>query len=196
MTAHLPGGVAESLHLRDLLALQPHEAGEHRIHHEGGDAQKDHRIGQREHADHFQLIIEPFRTGMVRSRVAALAAKGLQHAVQLLDHRFCRRAGREVDAQIIEGTVEIEGHGDGALVHPEDAKAFVIRERLSAACLKHEFRRKRDAAEPQFLAPAIDHGDDAVAYAELVRDGEGFAHHGLIARVRAGQAAFAEEKLV
>jgi hypothetical protein len=46
----------------------------------------------------------------------------------------------EIDADIIERAVHIIGHGYGAVVHPDHAEAFVIRQGFTCASLEDEFR--------------------------------------------------------
>ena len=161
--ADLPRRIAERLQLGDLLALEPDEPRQHRIHHEGGDAEEHDRIGDRQRVQHAQFVVEALGGRLVLAGVGPAGAVGREQAVHFRDDRRGIGAGREIDADVVERAVEIVGHGDGAVVHPDHAEAFVVRQGLAGARLEDELRREADAADFQGLAAAVDHGDEGVA---------------------------------
>ncbi len=77
--------IAERLQLGDLLALQTDEPRQHRVDHEGGDAQEDDGIGDGERMQHAQLVVEARGGRMIPARVGADGPVVAQQAVDLLD---------------------------------------------------------------------------------------------------------------
>ena len=184
MPPHLPGGIPQSLELRDLLTLQPHQPRQHCIHHERRHTQKHHGIRHRKRPHHAQLIIQPSCAVVLLPRVSPLRPILQQQPVHLRHHRLRLRPWRKIDAEVIESTVQIIRHGDGLVVHPEDPVAFVVRQRLPRPRLKHKLRRKPDAADDDRVAVAVDHRHQVVADLQLIRQRKGFTHHRLPSLVR------------
>ena len=67
--SHLAGRVTQSLELCDLLTLEADQAGEQRIDHECGYAEKDNRISERECVEHSQFVIEPHGRAVISASV-------------------------------------------------------------------------------------------------------------------------------
>ena len=192
----LPRGVAKRLELRDLLALEPHEPREHRAAHEGRDAQEDGGKRDGKRAEDIDLVVEPLRRWVVAAVIRDEAAVGREHAVHLGHHRRNRRTRRDIEEHAVERAVELEGVGQLALVHPENAEAPVVRQRVARPRLEDKLRRKRDADDLQSLPRAVDDRSDGVPRREAVRFRESLADHDFIAAAEFREPSTAEEKSV
>ena len=196
MHADLPRRIAERLHLRDLLALEADDPRQHRIHHEGGDAEKNQRIGKRQRVEHPQLVIEPLGRCLFLAGICTTRAVGGENTIHLFDHRLGRRPGRQIDADIVESTVEIVSHGQSAIVHPNDTEALMVGQRFARPRLKDEFGRQADATDFQGFAPPVDHSHKGIARLQAVFIGERFAQDHFAALIGPGETAAAQEQTI
>ena len=194
MHADLARRITERLELRDLLALEPHEAREHRAAHKSRDAQEDRGKRDRQRAENADLVIQPLARGVIDAVVGDEAAVRREHAVERGHDRRVRRAGCDIHEHAVERAVELERVREFALVHPEDTEAPVVRQRVAGPRLEDVLRRKRDADDLQRLPRAVDERGDFITRLETVRVRESLADHDFIAAAEFGEPAAADEK--
>ena len=142
--------------------------------------------------EHAQFVIDAACRGLVLARVGAGRAVAGEQSVDLLDDRCGVGTRGEVDADIVERAVHVAGCGEGAVIHPHHAEAAVVRQGFAGAGLEDELGRQPDAGDVEGFAAAVDHGDQRIARAEVVFEGERLAEHHAAAIAGLGEAAAAE----
>ena len=116
--------------------MQADEARQHCIHHEGGDAEEDDGVGHRQRVQHIQFIVHALCRGLISACVGPAVPISRQQLVYRADDRLCVHPGGQVQAVVVEGTIQIVSRGDGSVVHPEDPEPLVVGQGL--ACTRFE----------------------------------------------------------
>ena len=189
-------GIAESLQHADLVALQADDAGEHDVEEKGRDREEDRRRDDRHGAKLLELAGDEEVRDLVLAAIGAGAAIGPDQVVEPVDHLGLVGAARQLERDVVERAVEIEGVLDRLAAHPHHAEALVVREQAAGADGVDEFGRERGAADGDLLAAAVDDRREAVADGEMMGLGEGLVDHGLVVAARLGQGAGGEIKIV
>jgi hypothetical protein len=147
---------------------------------EGGDHQEDHRQ-DRAHGLHLAHLVghEPGRH-LEPAGDGAQTAVALEQPVDVGDDRLGRSARSQRERDVVETALHVEGRGEGAASHPEDAESAIVGQQVTRRDGVDVLRRQGDADDHELPLSAVDDRPDRVAGLESMGRGEGLDHQDLV----------------
>ena len=159
-------------------------------------AQEDRGHDRAEDAVLLDLVRQEAVRDLVAATVGAESAVRVEQTVDAVDHVELARAGRELERDVVEGAVEIEGRAQRVAVHPEHAEALVVGKQVRALDLVDVLGRDPDPDDAQRLPAPVQHGAQPIADFELVGVGEGLAGDHLVRAARLDPATATQMHVV
>lgn len=145
MPQHGEIAVAKGLECGDLLALHCHQAPDHHIEQEGGDAHEHCREQTRQGAELLQFLAEKTVRALVLARISALPPIRREQLVDAVDDVLTICTRTQAHGQIVERALHVVGLTEGTPLHPHHAVTPVIGKCRAGTHLLDEFRRQRSA---------------------------------------------------
>jgi hypothetical protein len=134
--------------------------------------------------------------GLRRPTKGALAAVGIEHAIDGRDHARGSRPRGESNSNVVHGPAQIEQTGEAVVSQPEDPKPTVIRDKTPWRNLHDEFRREGDADELDRDLLAGDNRADDITWFQAIAVRERFADQSFIEPVVLHVSAAPDVKIV
>jgi hypothetical protein len=187
--------VAERLQRRDLLALGAHQAREDNVEDERRRREEDRRRHERHCAQVAELVRDELVRRLVVASVRALPAVRGGDAIDLVEDRALRSAGRERYCDVVERAVEIERWCHLAIRHPENREVALVGKKVAGPHLIDVLGRERESDDREFLQPAVDDRAQLGAGLEAVGFGECLADQRLGFAQRIGKSSAAQVQL-